>query len=111
MTSPVNSHTAYLFELIMPHLHSVLMRVASKPANFSKLPIQAIKKITRREYEILQWVQMGKTNWEISSILEISPLTVKNHVQNILRKLDVDNRGQAAAKAVKLGLVSLSKLN
>ena len=52
---------------------------------------------------------MGKTNWEISSILGISPLTVKNHVQNILRKLDVQNRGQAAIKASKLGLVKIIK--
>ena len=49
----------------------------------------------------------GKTNLEISVILDISPLTVKNHVQNILRKLNVQNRNHAAVKASKLGLVQL----
>jgi DNA-binding NarL/FixJ family response regulator len=38
--------------------------------------------------------------------MEISPLTIKNHVQNILRKMDVENRGQAASKALKMGLIS-----
>jgi DNA-binding CsgD family transcriptional regulator len=50
---------------------------------------------------------MGKTNWEISTILNISPTTVKNHVQNIIRKLGVENRGQAAVKALNLGLISI----
>ena len=65
--------------------------------------------MTKRESEILQWLHMGKTNWEISSILDISQLTVKNHVQNILRKLDVQNRSQAAVKAAKLGLIKMLK--
>jgi transcriptional regulator EpsA len=101
-------NTALILELLMPHLHCALIRVASNRGNAvtaSKLP----QKITGRETEILQWVHMGKTNWEISSILDISPLTVKNHVQNILRKLDVQNRGQAAIKASKLGLVKILK--
>jgi DNA-binding CsgD family transcriptional regulator len=52
---------------------------------------------------------MGKTNWEISTILNISPLTVKNHVQNVIRKLSVLNRNQAAIKAAKLGLIKTLK--
>jgi transcriptional regulator EpsA len=101
-------NTALILELLMPHLHCALTRVASNrgyAVTASKMP----QKITGRESEILQWVHMGKTNWEISSILDISPLTVKNHVQNILRKLDVQNRGQAAIKASKLGLVKILK--
>jgi transcriptional regulator EpsA len=50
-----------------------------------------------REQEILTWLQRGKTNQEIGRILEISALTVKNHVQRILRKLNVHNRAEAAA--------------
>lgn len=98
---------AKILELIMPHLHCALIRVTSNKANTLHGPSKDSKKITLRESEILQWVHMGKTNWEISSILDISPLTVKNHVQNILRKLDVQNRGQAAVKAAKLGLVKI----
>lgn len=104
----VNSSHAHILELIMPHLHCGLIRVTSSRGNLV-FTGKSSKKITGRESEILQWVHMGKTNWEISSILAISPLTVKNHVQNILRKLDVQNRGQAAVKASKLGLVKILK--
>ena len=109
LSSPVSAHTAYLLELIMPHLHCALIKVTSNRGGASMVlnSMHTSKKITNREFEILQWLHMGKTNWEISSILEISPLTVKNHVQNILRKLDVENRGQAAVKAAKLGLVTI----
>lgn len=54
--------------------------------------------ISLREREIMNWVCMGKTNQEIGMILEISPFTVKNHLQRIFKKLDVMNRAQAAAK-------------
>jgi transcriptional regulator EpsA len=103
-----NTSHAHVLELIMPHLHCGLIRVASSRGNLV-FTGKASKKITWRESEILQWVHMGKTNWEIATILDISPLTVKNHVQNILRKLDVQNRGQAAVKASKLGLVKILK--
>ncbi len=55
--------------------------------------------LTPRERQTLAWVCIGKTNWEISRILDISENTVKNHVQNIYKKLDVTNRTQAAEKA------------
>lgn len=108
LSKKLNSNHARILELIMPHLHCGLIRVTTN----RKSVVEATrnnKKITGRESEILQWVHMGKTNWEISSILDISPLTVKNHVQNILRKLDVQNRSQAAVKAAKLGLVKVRK--
>lgn len=53
---------------------------------------------TDREFEILKWIALGKTNPEIASILEISLFTVKNHIQRIFRKLNVSNRAQAVAK-------------
>lgn len=113
LSKPANNyHTntvdAHVLELLMPHLHCSLIRVTSSRGNLV-FTGKASKKITGRESEVLQWLHMGKTNWEISSILSISPLTVKNHVQNILRKLDVQNRGQAAVKASKLGLVKILK--
>ena len=58
--------------------------------------------LSARETEILRWVAMGKTNPEIGSILGISVFTVKNHVQRILRKLDVTNRTQAVGKTNSL---------
>ena len=54
--------------------------------------------LSEREAEIIRWVRLGKTNYEIGIILGISAFTVKNHLQRIFRKLDVSNRAQAAAK-------------
>lgn len=54
--------------------------------------------LSKRETEILNWVGLGKTNSEIAEILGISACTVKNHLQNIFKKLDVFNRVQAVAK-------------
>jgi transcriptional regulator EpsA len=100
---------AHMLEMIMPHLHCALIRVTSSRSDVEVNANNAANIMTKRESEILQWLYMGKTNWEISSILEISPLTVKNHVQNILCKLDVQNRSQAAVKAAKLGLIKMVK--
>jgi len=97
---------AYLLELLVPHLHAVLVRVMSGQGAYL-IPESSTKSITLREREILHWLHHGKTNWEIASILDISPLTVKNHVQNILRKLNVQNRSHAAVKASQMGLVQL----
>jgi transcriptional regulator EpsA len=105
-----NANLAQVLELIMPHLHCALVQVTSNKSNVVTTTIDRVSSvITKRESEILQWLHMGKTNWEISSILNISPLTVKNHVQNILRKLDVQNRSQAAVKAAKLGMIKMIK--
>jgi transcriptional regulator EpsA len=100
---------ANMLELLMPHLHCALVKVTSSTQTYVVNQSNATKIITRREAEILQWLHMGKTNWEISSILGISPLTVKNHVQNLLRKLDVQNRSQAVVKAAKFGLIRVVK--
>jgi transcriptional regulator EpsA len=107
LSKNIDINHARILELIMPYLHCALIRVTSNRITNIVQTSKSSKTITDRESEILQWVHLGKTNWEISSILDISPLTVKNHVQNILRKLDVQNRGQAALKAVKLGLVNV----
>ena len=60
--------------------------------------------LTEREMQVLKLVVEGKTNPEIGEELWCSKSTVKVHVINILQKLDVDNRTQAAVKAVRLGL-------
>ncbi len=103
----LNASHAYILQLLVPHLHSALIRVmgAREGAFNETKPQNENSQLTTREREILQWVHLGKTNWEVAGILEISPLTVKNHMQNILRKLNVQNRGHAVAKATKMGLV------
>lgn len=100
---------ANMLELLMPYLHCALVKVTSSRHAYVVNNDNSTKIITRRESEILQWLSIGKTNWEISAILEISPLTVKNHVQNLLRKLDVQNRSQAVLKATKFGLIRVVK--
>ena len=61
--------------------------------------------LTNRELQVLRHVALGLSNREIGSSLGISIETVKEHVQNILRKLDVNDRTQAAVWAVKKGVV------
>ena len=61
--------------------------------------------LTEREYEVLKLVVGGKSNNEIAEELKISEHTAKAHVCNIIQKLVVDDRTQAAVKAIKEGLV------
>jgi DNA-binding NarL/FixJ family response regulator len=61
--------------------------------------------LTRRETQVLRHVAMGLSNREIGKSLGISVETIKEHVQNILRKLDVNDRTQAAIWALKRELV------
>jgi len=61
--------------------------------------------LTAREYEVLKLVVDGKSNHEIAEELTISEHTAKAHVCNIIQKLVVDDRTQAAVKALKEGLV------
>lgn len=63
------------------------------------------KSLTEREYEVLRHVVMGKSNTEIAHELLISVHTAKAHVCSILQKMSVDDRVQAAVKAVREGLV------
>ena len=60
--------------------------------------------LTTREVEILRLVAEGKENSQIGEELYISPKTVKNHVANILDKLEIENRIQAAVFAVRAGI-------
>ena len=61
--------------------------------------------LTQREYEVLKLVVEGMSNSEIAEALTISEHTAKAHVCNIIQKLVVDDRTQAAVKALKEGLV------
>jgi DNA-binding CsgD family transcriptional regulator len=61
--------------------------------------------LTAREHEILKWVSEGKGCWETGAILGISERTVKFHLQNIYRKLNVVNRAQAITKAMRYSLI------
>ena len=61
--------------------------------------------LTQREFEVLKLVAKGLTNKEIGESLRISSLTVKNHVNSILVKLEVSDRTEASTVAISLGLI------
>lgn len=106
---PLTARHSFLLELLLPYLHATYQRIISaervrEPARVSAAPQNQL--ITEREMEILGWVREGKSNQEIGDQLAISPLTVKNHVQKILRKLGATNRAQAVSKAIGMGFIS-----
>ncbi|HEY2276317.1 MAG TPA: XrtB/PEP-CTERM-associated transcriptional regulator EpsA [Steroidobacteraceae bacterium] len=99
----LGSEQAFLLELIVPFLHLAWMRSRlARPLEDTQATARAPDLLTVREKEILRWIHLGKSNFEIGTILGISPLTVKNHVQKILRKLNVRNRTQAVGRALAL---------
>jgi DNA-binding NarL/FixJ family response regulator len=61
--------------------------------------------LSDRELQVLKLIANGKDNAQIARELFISPKTVKNHISNILMKLQIDNRIQAAVYAVRSGIV------
>jgi DNA-binding NarL/FixJ family response regulator len=91
--------------LISPHIAAkVLQRVratSTQPA--IERTIRA--ELSDREVEVLKLIANGKDNAVIAAELHISPKTVKNHISNILMKLQIDNRIQAAVYAVRSGIV------
>ncbi|HZM33627.1 MAG TPA: XrtB/PEP-CTERM-associated transcriptional regulator EpsA [Burkholderiales bacterium] len=83
--------------------------VAQIDAAFRKVPAlpivaagsalrESVLDLSMRELEVLESICKGKTNLDIAAALDISPFTVKNHVQRIFRKIGVTNRTQAAAR-------------
>lgn len=57
--------------------------------------------LTGRESDVLLWIAKGKTNREIGQILDMSPRTVNKHLEQVFRKLSVENRTSAAALAIR----------
>ena len=91
--------------LISPHIASkVLQRVRAASVDSRDGPI-ARPELSDRENEVLRLIANGKDNADIAKELHISPKTVKNHISNILMKLQIENRIQAAVYAVRSGMV------
>ncbi|SDA93688.1 LuxR C-terminal-related transcriptional regulator [Sinorhizobium sp. NFACC03] len=68
---------------------------------------EARPRLTEREREVLRWAALGKTSWDISAILSVSERTVNFHLQGAARKLEVNGRQAACARAIALGLITL----
>jgi DNA-binding NarL/FixJ family response regulator len=91
--------------LISPQIAAkVLQRLRAQTANVDAA--ETIRtELSDREIEVLKLIANGKDNAQIARELYISPKTVKNHISNILMKLQIENRIQAAVYAVRSGIV------
>lgn len=87
-----------------PSRLGVLQQVAGAMSTRQAIDDDAVP-LTQRETQVLRHVALGLSNKEIGRSLDISVETVKEHVQNILRKIAVSDRTQAAVWAVRKGLV------
>lgn len=105
----IGAEQGLFVELIVPFLHLAWMRTqVNRPiGGFTDAAQKSAALLSAREQEILRWIHLGKSNIEIGAILGISPLTVKNHVQKILRKMNVQNRTQAVGKALALRILNI----
>jgi len=76
-------------------------------AFYSTTPSRSGRKLelTEREGDVLRLITQGKSNKEIGVALEISPYTVKTHIRNLTQKLGVEDRTQAAVRALQDGLI------
>jgi two-component system nitrate/nitrite response regulator NarL len=83
--------------LCSPRVAATLFRRLAALASAVAPPTMRPPELTQREREIAALVERGLSNKEIASRLAIGTATVKNHVHNILEKLDVSRRGEAAA--------------
>jgi DNA-binding NarL/FixJ family response regulator len=82
-----------------------ILREFERTVRGTRQDLGATEALTEREREVLQLVAQGKSNLEIAQALVISESTVKNHLRNILGKLHLRNRIEAAVYAVRQGLV------
>ena len=88
---------------LVSEFHRLSDRVASPAPHDGGL----LSKLTVREREVLTHVAAGLTNHEIAGKLLISEKTVRNHISNFMRKMNISHRTQAAILAIKMGLVHL----
>jgi DNA-binding CsgD family transcriptional regulator len=79
-----------------------MLKVVEDKIEKTPLDLQQHLPLTKRESEVLYWVSYGKTNWEIAQILTMSPRTANKHLEQVYKKLGVDNRTSAAAISIRI---------
>lgn len=88
-----------------PSIAHIVLKASANSASFDTSDNSKDYDLTAREAQILKLMTEGYSNMEIAQMLEISINTTKAHVANILQKLEVDDRLQAALKALKNKIV------
>jgi transcriptional regulator EpsA len=105
--------------LVLPQLHSAYLKAQATEREMAGLtaaapPLRSTTGrgvlVTDRERQILSWVREGMNNHQIAEQLDISALTVKNHIHKVLRKLGAANRAQAVAKAMTMNMLGGSAI-
>ena len=91
--------------LISPRVAAKVLRQVRANSTSAAIAATLHAELSERELEVLCLVASGHDNAEIARRLHISPKTVKNHISNMLTKLQLENRIQAAVYAVRAGLV------
>jgi DNA-binding NarL/FixJ family response regulator len=91
--------------LISPQIAGKLLQRLRAQSTSEDAAATIRAELSDREIEVLKLIANGKDNAQIARDLFISPKTVKNHISNILMKLQIDNRIQAAVYAVRSGIV------
>jgi len=90
-----------LLDPLFAQIDAAFRKVPAFPRGDARLALREganVLDLSTREMEVLDALCRGRTNLEIAAALDISPFTVKNHVQRIFRKIGVTNRTQAAAR-------------
>ena len=91
--------------LISPNIAAKVLQRVRATSTQPEIASTIRAELSDREIEVLKLIANGKDNAVIAAELHISPKTVKNHISNILMKLQIDNRIQAAVYAVRSGIV------
>ncbi|HEY7196207.1 MAG TPA: response regulator transcription factor [Gaiellaceae bacterium] len=91
--------------LISPQIAAKMLQLLRANQSSADAADRIRSELSDREIEVLKLIANGKDNAEIARQLFISPKTVKNHISNILMKLQIENRIQAAVYAVRSGIV------
>jgi DNA-binding CsgD family transcriptional regulator len=98
-----NQRTSIILNYLIPHFAETLKDAFHADVALRRQILH--HNITKREMEVLRWIESGKTSWEISCILHRSERVIKWHTSNILQKLGAMNRTQAIAIAARKGIV------
>ena len=91
--------------LISPHIAGKVLQHVRATTAAPEAAATIRTELSDREIQVLKLIANGKDNAMIAADLHISPKTVKNHISNILMKLQIENRIQAAVYAVRSGIV------